>query len=82
MEAQAPEGGQGGAADDAGQLLHHLGGAWTHENVEINHPSCHSPAQRILSNDHLHGIAVEQQNTMTAAICATRNISQIWSTAW
>ena len=82
MEAQAPHGGQGRAADDAGQLLHHPGGAGTHENVEVNHPSCHSPAQRILSDDHLHGVAVEQQYTMTAAICATGNTSQIWSIAW
>ena len=70
MEAQAPEWGQGGAAYDAGQLLQHCSWSWAHHDVEINHASSHTPAQPVFADDDFHGIAVQQQDAMAAAICS------------
>ena len=74
MEAQAPQGGQGGAANDGSQLLQHLGRGGAHQHMHIYYPSCHAPAQRVLSHTHLHGIAVEHKYAMAATICSTRKV--------
>ncbi|KAA6416847.1 MAG: hypothetical protein FRX49_13190, partial [Trebouxia sp. A1-2] len=39
MEAQAPQGGQGGAANDGSQLLQHLGRGGAHQHIHINYAS-------------------------------------------
>ena len=74
MEAQAPQGGQSGAANDGSQLLQHLGRAGPHQHIHIDYASCHAPAQRVFSQNHLHGIAVEHKYAMAATICSTCNI--------
>ncbi len=74
MEAQAPQGGQGGAANDGSQLLQHLGRGGAHQHIHINYASCHAPAQCILSQNHLHGISVEHKYAMAATICSTRDV--------
>jgi len=74
MEAQAPQGGKSGAANDCSQLLQHLGRGGAHQHVHINYPSCHAPAQRVFSQNHLHGVAVEHKYAMAATICGTCNI--------
>ncbi len=74
MEAQAPQGGQGGEANDGSQLLQHLGRGGAHQHIHIYYASCHAPAQRVLSQNHLHGIAVEHKYAVTATICSTGNV--------
>ena len=74
MEAQAPEGRQSRAAYDAGQLLQHCSWSGAKQNVQINHASSHSPCQRVFSNDRFHGIAVQQQDAVTPAICSMHHM--------
>lgn len=69
MEAQAPQWRQSRPPYDASQLLQHCTWCWAHQNVEVNHASSHSPAQRVVADHNFHGIAVEQQDAVAAAIC-------------
>lgn len=68
MEAEAPSGGQVWASNHAGELLHH--GSWSgpQEDPHVQNPTDRSKAKGGVAGDHIHAVAVEEQEAICGAI--------------